>query len=290
MSLRDALKSFVKRVAERIAPHAWIAIAAARSRAHSHRLVREWGLYDLNQRLIREMGSAVLGGPFLGLRLPPVAEAEHLGPFLLGTYESELHEWWQRLLHQEFSQMLDVGAKFGFYAVGYAIQFPSCPVVAFDPDPWARRATREMAELNATPNVRVEELCDPQWLRRHLLPNAFIVSDCEGYEAQLFGAGDSVDSGALSSATLLIELHEVQVPGVTAAIDKAFSASHSAARVTSAPDHQHKMEAIGSISAADATRLAREIRGPQEWILLRPVDPPADRRRPNTDRDTTTRR
>ena len=265
--MNATLKRLVTRGFERLAPRSWIAISAARSRAHSHQLVRAWGLHSLNQRLVSDIGRAVVGGPFKGLRLPASADAEHIGPFLLGTYESELHAWWQELLGEEFPQMLDIGAKFGFYAVGYAARFPACQVIAFDPDPWARRATREMAELNKTPNVRIEPLCDVRWLHRHLMPNSFILSDCEGYEAQLFCDGDI---RALSSATLLIELHEQQSPGVTAAIERTFARSHSASRVQSMPEHSVQQSAMGSLSSDEMTSLSREIRGPQTWLLLRP--------------------
>ena len=278
--VNTTVKRLVRRGLERIAPRTWIAIAAARSRAHSHQLLRAWGLHALNQRLVVEIGRAVVAGPFKNLRLPPIAESEHIGPFLLGTYESELHAWWQQLLGEHFPQMLDVGAKFGFYAVAYARRHPTTKVVAFDPDPWARRATGEMAELNRTTNVRVESLCDLAWLRTNLEPNSFIVSDCEGYEAQLFCDGEL---RALASATMLIELHELQSPGVTAAIEQTFSRSHAISRVQSAPYHTTQRNAAGSLSAAEMTRLACEIRGPQVWLLLRPriADMPADRHCPN---------
>jgi hypothetical protein len=59
-----------------------------------------------------------VGGPFAAIDLTASADAEHLGPFLLGVYERELDGAWARIFRGEDTQILDVGAKFGYYAVG----------------------------------------------------------------------------------------------------------------------------------------------------------------------------
>ena len=114
------------------------------------------------------------------------------------------------ILQGQYAQIIDVGAKFGYYAVGLAKKYPGTPVVAFDTDAWARRAVREMMAANGTGNVRVESFCSAEWLERHARENALIVSDCEGYEAALFGPGTA---SKLRAATLLIETHDCFVPG-----------------------------------------------------------------------------
>ena len=52
-----------------------------------------------------------------------------------------------------FPQIVDVGAKFGYYAVGLARRYPAAAVVAYDVDWWARRACRRMAAANGVGNV-----------------------------------------------------------------------------------------------------------------------------------------
>ena len=88
-------------------------------------LLKAWGLWALNQRLVAELGSQVLDGPFTGMTLSALSRAEHIGPYLLGTYEAELHDTWNRLLQREYSEFVDVGANFGYYAVGLARRFPA---------------------------------------------------------------------------------------------------------------------------------------------------------------------
>lgn len=261
------MRTLVKSVASRLAPRATTAVLSARARAHSQRLVRTWGLDELNARLVQAFGNSVISGPFTGLRLPQMAREEHLGPYLLGTYELELHPWWNDILNLEFEQIIDVGAKFGYYAAGLARRYPRARVHAIDPDWWARAALREMLEVNALSNVALHRYCDPGWLRAHLTKGALIVSDCEGYEHRLLC--DMVIP-ALDSATMIIELHESLSPGVTADIVRQFSDTHAVQRVasrtaTSVPDLPPH-----PLSDDQIQRACAEIRPEQAWLLLRP--------------------
>jgi precorrin-6B methylase 2 len=262
------LKSVAKRALFGVAPKLAVAIISARARAHSHRLVKKWGLFAINQKLIREVGSTVLAGPFRGLRLPASTYDEHIGPYLLGTYEMELHPWWNEILTRQFEMIVDVGAKFGYYAVGLAQKFPSVPTVAFDTDRWARRVTAQTAAANEVANVTILGYCTPEWLATQLKPKSFIISDCEGFEGELFGAGDN---GVLETATMLIELHDQIVPGVTAKIEQRFSRTHTFRRVRSRTATPVTAN-IHVLTAEELRRAATEIRRPQEWVYLEPSD------------------
>src|SRR5688500_10672701 len=90
------------------------AVSARRARRHSHALNRQWGVASLSERLMTELGPAVEAGPFKGLVIPRVASAEHLGPYLLGTYERELHDYWTSLSAIAVPLVVNVGAKFGY--------------------------------------------------------------------------------------------------------------------------------------------------------------------------------
>jgi hypothetical protein len=259
-------KQLIKRVLHAVAPQTTTAVLSARARAGSHRLYEEWGLQRLNRKLIERFGSVVQAGPFRGMVLSPMTHREHLGPFLLGTYESELHPWLEAVMTRGCSQILDVGAKFGYYAVGLSRRMPGVPVLAFDTDWWARAATREMLAANKTPDVRAESYCSPRWLDRNLLPGSFILSDCEGYEGELFRRASAP---ALGSATLLVELHDNIVPGVGNAVREQFGRTHHAATVATgertavAPD-------LSFLTPDEAATAVCEYRDPQEWVLLTP--------------------
>lgn len=217
------MKQILKRVLYVIAPRSTTALMSARTRAHSHRVVASWGGSAVARKLVGRFGSRVQEGPFAGLILTDMAHAEQIGPYLLGVYESELDEAWDTVLRGTYTQIIDIGAKFGYYAVGLAKQFPDASVVAFDTDWWARKATRQMASANRAGNVGVKGYCSPEWLAQHAHAAALIISDCEGYEAELFSP--KVIS-RLRHATLIIETHDCFVPGVSDGLQSAFGDTH----------------------------------------------------------------
>jgi hypothetical protein len=244
-----------------------MAILSARARRHSQGLVREWGLVQLDRRLMEEVGNRVLAGPFKGMVLTPMTCHEHVGPHLIGTYEAELQPWWDFLLRESFSQIVDVGAKFGYYAVGLAQRLPGIPAVAFDTDPWARRALREMAAANGTTGISVEAYCSPDWLDANLRERAFIICDCDGGEKDLFC---SREIPALTSATLIIETHDHLVPGVSAEIVRRFTPTHTIQEVASRREPLRPALRVHSLTDEEMTRAANELRPPQTWLLLVP--------------------
>lgn len=268
MAAQSALKHQLKRALLAVAPETTIAVMSARSRAHSQRLVDEWGLVALNRKITDVFGLTVQAGPFRGLSLSPMTLREHLGPFLLGTYEAELHPWIESLLAGRFSQIIDVGSKFGYYAVGFARAYPGAKVIAFDTDWWARKATLEVAKANGVEaSVRVSGFCSPSRLGSLLTDRALIISDCEGYERELFAPAIP----QLDAATLLIEVHEAAAPGAGALLRQRFSATHevSAVSAEAAPVRTTSLD-LGFLSADEAQKALTEIRLPQEWLLFSP--------------------
>jgi hypothetical protein len=261
------LKSIARRCLRAVAPRAALTIEAARARAHSQRVIAGWGCGAVNDALIGRFGDRVLSGPFAGMALTPMTRQEQLGPYLLGTYEAELHPAWNRLLQGRYSQVIDVGAKFGYYAVGLALRFPETPVVAFDTDPWARRALREMIAENGVTNVNILKACDRGWLAANLRPGALILSDCEGYEGELFG---SVTIPELVSATLVIETHETLAPGTIARLRTAIGATHDLEEILS--DSSDRAVAV-DLSFLDDRRRAlatHEVRSEQLYLVGTP--------------------
>jgi precorrin-6B methylase 2 len=264
-------KQFLRAAGYRVAPQITTAVISSRARAHSAALIKEWGLFDLNQKLITEVGHQVMTGPFAGMVLTPSAEQQHVGPYLLGTYEMELHGWVEECSRERFSQILDVGSSFGYYAVGLARRFPTTSVLAFDTDWWARKAVAELAAANGASNIVIKSKCSPDWLVEHLQPGSLIVSDCEGYERTLFFESPIP---ALATATLIVELHE-ETPGeLVAMFQKRFSGTHKIEQV-SGRSTTPRVKDIKALTGPELDRVAHEVRGPQTWVYLRPLTPRA---------------
>ena len=139
--MRAMLRS-LKNLARKLLPESiLLPIVAIRERRLSHRLNAEWQVTPLSAKLFERFGTRVLSGPFAGLVLPRDVAGEHVGPYLFGIYEHELHDTLNGLKGQRFSRVVNIGAKFGYYAAGLA-KLLNTPVTAFDIDPWARRMTR----------------------------------------------------------------------------------------------------------------------------------------------------
>jgi len=272
-----ALKNAIKNSLFQLFPRAATEFFSARARAYSQNLAKELGCIDLNRKLIRKLGNQVLHGPFAGVVLSPEAEREHLGPFLLGSFESELHPTWEILLKNHYDLLIDVGAKFGYYAIGLAKRYPHSRVIGFDTDPWARKAMTEMCAANQV-GVDICSFCSPEWLRDHLPEGAFIFSDCEGYEKTLFGA---MDIPALSSATMVIEIHEQASPGVTEVIRKKFSNSHDITVIDSQRHTEGAFPEIEGFEEQERQLALNEYRTFEQcWLCLTPKKLRTVRQRP----------
>jgi hypothetical protein len=271
------VKRLVKSLLYALAPQWTTALMSARARAHSHRVIASWGCGPLNRKLVERFGSRVLEGPFAGLVLTPMTHAEQIGPYLLGVYESELDEAWDTVLRGTHTQIIDVGAKFGYYAVGLARRYPGASVVAFDTDWWARKAVREMAVANGADNVTVEGFCSPDWVALNVQEGAFIISDCEGYEGVLFGPSTIP---RLRSATLIIETHDWFVPGVSDKLRAAFTETHSVRVLGDHGGRRVTARPLDFLSEREQQLAVQEVRPPQTWLLCLPKTGPHHRLQP----------
>src|ERR1035437_8169988 len=138
------LKQVAKALMYRIAPQWTTALLSARARAYSHEVIASWGSGAVTRKLVEKFGSRVLDGPFAGMILTPMTHAEQLGPYILGLYESELREAWETVLRGSYTQIVDIGARFGYYAVGLAKRYPDASVIAFDTDWRSEEHTSEL--------------------------------------------------------------------------------------------------------------------------------------------------
>ena len=265
------LKEVVKRLAYATSPQWASEFFAARSRAHSQRYLAELGCPAVNQALLERFGDEVVAGPFLGLKFSPMTRVEQIGPFLLGLYEAELFPTWERIFQNTYTQIIDIGSQFGFYAVSLARRYPQSRVVAFDTDPWARQATREMIAANGVANVEVLSYCDADWLAANLAPGTLIVSDCEGYENALFCTRPIAN---LAKATLVIETHDCFVPGTTDRLTARLAATHQMTTIRKASQPHEPPVDLSFLSDHQRGLASCEQRREQEWLY---AEPKADR-------------
>ncbi len=215
----------------------------------------------------------VLHGPFAGMRYPQArATGSALVPKILGSYESELHDVMATLLKRTYSDIVDIGCAEGYYAVGLGMRHPDARIHAFDTDAVARQMCRDMAQANGVASrLALGSLCDETTLLGLPLGgHALVVSDCEGYEAELF---TSRVVASLLRHDVLIEVHDQADPQLGGSIRHLFRDSHDCIAIDSLDDSRKaRTYAVTELEGVDLSvrrELLAEGRGMiMEWLFF----------------------
>lgn len=223
--------------------------------------------------LLRRIGAsaAVKGGPFTGLKYSVMSHGSAFLPKICGTYERELHAHVEFICQADCDLIVDIGAAEGYYAVGLARRCKA-PVVAFEMNERARAILDHIARRNRVRRrVRILGLCQAADLRVLLVNTVspVIICDCEGAERDLL---DPDEIPTLAKATMLVETHETDAPGVTKLLIDRFQATHDIT-VTASPDPAQVPPALQRLGLppADLARLVDERRGQRNsWLMMTP--------------------
>jgi len=231
--------------------------------------------YRQRAAVLRAVASRVVaGGPFRGMVYARHAADKALLPRLLGTYECELHPAVEDLCTRRPDRIAIAGAAEGYYAVGLARRLPSAMVFAYDGFRWARYLLRQMAARNqVTDHVRIGGFVTPAELEQVLQPaeRPALVCDVDGYEATLV---DPVAVPTLRRATILLELHDHLVPGVTAEMYRRFQATHAIRKIDDRPRTLADLPDGVSLPESEALWAMDEMqfRGVRQfWLYLTPL-------------------
>jgi hypothetical protein len=175
--------------------------------------------------LLRETGHQVFAGPFATMSLPDTIALSFDPKFILGSYEEELHDVVNEVICTAPAHIIDIGASCGYYAVGFAIKIANTTVTAFEAvkEPhWQQLA--ELASINGVSSKIIQRgFCTADELARTCRPNSFILCDCEGAEEDILLP---LAIPALTSCTMLVELHECYRPMLVGTLVHRFRESH----------------------------------------------------------------
>jgi hypothetical protein len=217
----------------------------------------------------------VTSGVFKGMRYPEATSVgSALFPKLLGSYEKELHPLLESLCDNDYTEIIDIGCAEGYYAVGLARRITGARVFAFDINEQAILLCRKMAELNDVgARVITGKACTADTLRSlPLTRRALVVSDCEGYERDLF----TEDAARLLGRhDLLIETHDFIDINISSTLIKRFRGTHEIQAISSIGDAEKaRAYRYGELSRYDlATRrilLAERRPAIMTWLYMRP--------------------
>jgi hypothetical protein len=263
------MRSILKKWLFRLSPYYGQQVAIFRAERHRERLMKELGVDLLTKEFAKCYGWSVRGGEFIGMELLGRSAGSALLPKLLGSYEEELQPTIRQASVQQWDTIVDIGCAEGFYAVGLAMLCRSCPsIYAFDITQKARRLCKELATLNHVDNrVIVESACDERRLVEIVHgKKCLIISDCEGFEAELF-TKKTVSS--LSYSDLIVELHERTSPGITNALLDLLDATHEIKLVASQRREAEKYPELRIFDQSEKKYLAvNEFRHDQQhWLI-----------------------
>lgn len=219
---------------------------------------------------------SVLHGPFKGMLYPEFkAVGGAIAPKVLGSYERELHQVMEEICLNDYSEIVDVGCAEGYYAVGLAMRLPNAKVFAFDTDVVAIHLCKQMAQLNkVAERIIIGSFCDAKVLQSiPYTKRALIISDCEGYEKQLF-TKEIVPF--LAKHDLLIEVHDFLDIEISSVIRQRFAGTHSIKAIQSIDDitkaHTYEYEELREYSLDVRRRFFAENRPHiMEWLYMTPL-------------------
>jgi hypothetical protein len=203
--------------------------------ARSHRSVLERS--KMVEGIVGEMmpDLRVANGPFQGMQYPELRYfGGELFPKFIGSFERELHGIVEEICETGYSEVVNIGCAEGHYLVGLGMRLPRARLYGFDIDPVVRDFCGRMAELNGVADrLQLGGFCDAAALTRLPLRRALILSDCEGYEAELFSAETAAK---LAAHDILIEVHDNFDIEISSKLLPAFSATHAVERISSLDD------------------------------------------------------
>lgn len=214
--------------------------------------------------------NAVLRGPFKGMKYSSLdSEGSSLLAKILGSYEDELDEIIYSILKNDYKEILDVGCAEGYYAVGLAMKMRDSKIFAYDNDKRAIELCRENAKKNnVIAKISFGEFCSAQTLAEFKFSGkVLIISDCEGYEIELFTKDNFPN---LKNCDILIEMHHLVHPHVKTYLENLFKDSHTIQIIKSKLKHVDDYDELKLIDKEyyhDTILTERDTK--MEWTFLK---------------------
>jgi len=154
----------------------------------------------------------------------------------LGTIEKEIHPAFAKLSVFRFEQIINIGAAEGYYAVGMALMWPDAAIYAFEmrEDIYRVKITKLASDNSVSDRVNIRGYCGFGDLVKLLThgKSTLLMLDVEGDEINLL---DPLAIDELRRTTILVELHDMLVPGCSRIIEERFWNTHAITKYTTSP-------------------------------------------------------
>jgi hypothetical protein len=217
----------------------------------------------------------ILSGPFAGMKYINTSAFGPISPKWLGSYEWEIQDLIGQFCVSGYETIVNVGSAEGYYAVGFAWRSRNSRVIAYDIDPFARRATRRLAAINGvTDRVAMRTSCHWSDLDRLPQTKTLLFVDIEGAEIEFL---DPHHCSSLKGFDILVEVHEKPgtdlVNGIEQVLELRFKETHIIRRrpMTGCLDWCAKNNEVWNnrLTSSDLDRATNEFRTiNQVWLWL----------------------
>ncbi|HMB90949.1 MAG TPA: class I SAM-dependent methyltransferase [Rhodothermales bacterium] len=231
------------------------------------RLLGKYRSQLIANTLAQKNGVQVRTGPFANMELAsPISEGCHV-PKLLGTYEQPLHPILASLPERQYDTVLNIGCAEGYYAVGVARLLTNTDVYAFDINPEARASCLAMAKANGVAHrVEVGAAFNVEDFGGYAGAKVLVVCDIEGEEVRLL---DPTIAPALAQFDILVEVHDLFVPGCADTLRQRFAASHAITEIPFDIQNRYTFDELEELEHLDQLFALWEWRLPKNyWLWL----------------------
>ena len=235
------------------------------------RHLAKWRSLLIQNTIVERSGTIVLQGLLSGLDfLRTSAEGCHVAK-LLGTYEQPLQAPLGELLGESaYQSIINIGCAEGYYAVGLARLVKDITSYAYDTNPNARKACRELAEKNnVTERMVIGELFSHADFARFSGIKCLVLCDIEGAEKELL---DPILAPELAALDIVVESHECLIPGITELLINRFKDTHDIIKIED--NGMRELSGMPSwfyeLAHLDQLLSVWEWRsGPTPWLIMR---------------------
>jgi hypothetical protein len=224
----------------------------------------------------RNEAPRVLEGPFKGMAYLNTSDFGPIAPKWLGSYEMEIQDLVGELCRRGYATIANVGSAEGYYAVGFARASTASRILAFDVDPFARRALAALAQMNGVADrIEIRDICTWNVLNDLRSQKQLLFVDIEGAEMDLL---DPAKCDALRRFDILVELHQSRDAGSKINIEETicsrFAKTHDVRRKQqtdrSAWIAANRQVWAKRLSEEEVVRATNEYRtGNQIWLWLK---------------------
>jgi len=231
----------------------------------------------LCRRLLKSTGHRVFGGPFSTMQLAENLDLAWDSRIIVGSYEEEVHHVINDVIRMAPTNIIDIGAAFGYYAVGFALKIANTTVAAFEAEEdrhWQQLAC--LARINGVSSKIIQRgLCTAEELAKVCAPKSFILCDCEGGEVDIL---QPREIPALRFCKILIELHEFCVPNLLATLISRFLDSHEISIIEEAERNPSRYRILQKLPSSWRSVAIQEARwtpskSSPTWLRFMLLDP-----------------